>query len=238
MTTTTPTTTTTSRESALPTTLSSRGNPEGAGWARPAAVAGLAFVVFDVVGTLLPGSPPASDASAAKVAAFFAGHSGAIKAQLLLGGIGIAALFWWMGALWRILSRAEGEHPRLTVVAVVALATGVALALLNGAINATVAIRVVNADTTHLFYSFSLVVIAAAGFGIGTSLIATSAVTYRARITAPWISFLGWFAGIAFLVSTLGAVTDSNVVNLIGLAAFFVWCVWIIAISAVMWRAE
>jgi hypothetical protein len=231
-------TTTTSRESVIHGTQASRANPEGVGWARPAAIAGLAFVVFNVVGTFLPGSPPASDASTAKVAAFFAGHSGAIRAQLLLGGIGIAALFWWTGALWRILSRAEGERPRLTVVAALSLVTGLTLALLNGAINATAAIRVVNADTTHLFYSFSLVVISAAGFAIGASLIATNNVLYRARVTAPWISYLGWLAGVAFLVSTLGAVTDSNAVNLIGLVAFLVWCVWIIAMSAVMWRAE
>ena len=192
----TPMTTTTSRESALHGTQPSRSQPRRESDGRgPRRSPGFAFVVLNVVGTFLPGSPPASDASTAKIAAYFRDHSGAIKAQLLLGGLGIAALMWWFGALWRILSRAEGERPRLAVVAAVSLVTGLTLALLNGAINATAAIRAVNADTTHLFYSFSLVVIAAAGFGIGTLLIATSAVTYRARVTAPWISYLGWLAG-------------------------------------------
>ena len=84
-----------------------------------AAIAGVAFVVLDVAGAFLPGAPPASDASAAKIAAYFHDHSGAIKAQLLLGGLGIAALMWWFGALWRMLSRAEGERPRLAIVAAV-----------------------------------------------------------------------------------------------------------------------
>src|SRR4051812_49879248 len=53
--------------------------------------------------------------------------------------------------------------------------------LLNGTVVATAAIRVDDVATTHLFYSFSLVAISAAGFGIGMFLLATSAVTRWVR---------------------------------------------------------
>ena len=134
--------------------------------------------MLNVVGTFAPGSPPASDASAAKVAAYFADHSGAIKAQLLLGGLGIAALLWWFGALWRMMSRAEGERPRLAIVAAVALASGLTLALVSGIATSTAAIRAESLDTTRLLYTMSLVAVSAAGFGIGLSILATCVLTY------------------------------------------------------------
>ena len=201
-----------------------------------AAVAGVAFVVLDVVGTFLPGTPPASDASAAKIATYFTDHSGAIKAQLLVGGLGIAALLWWFGTLWRMMSRAENERPRLAMVAAVSLGAGLVLAMISTAIMTTAAIRVDNADMTHLLYSLSLVIISAAGFAIATSLVATCIVTYRADIAPRWTSYLGWVAALAFLASTGGAVSAANIYNILAIVAFLVWCVWILAMSAVMWR--
>jgi hypothetical protein len=204
--------------------------------ARLAASAGVAFVVLSVASTFAAGAPPASDASAATIATYFRDHSGGIRAQLLLGGLGLAALVWWFGTLWRALSRAEDERPRLAIVAAVGLAIGAALALVNGVVVATAAIRVEDVATTRLFYSFSLVAISAAGLGIGTFLLATNTVTYRARITPAWVSVIGFVAAVAFLGSSLGSVTDAQAVNLLGLVAFFVWCVWILAVSATMWR--
>src|SRR6185369_13465006 len=119
---------------------------------------GVVFVVTSVASTFLPGAPPASDASAAKVAAYFQDHTGAIKAQQLVGAVGIVALLWWAGALWRFLSRAEGGQPRLTVVAALSLVAGLALAMLNGVLNSTAAIRVDAANEfSHLLWSMSLV---------------------------------------------------------------------------------
>ena len=211
--------------------------PTDATGARFAAASGVAFVVLTLASTFAAGSPPASDASAAKVATYFHEHSGGIRAQLLLGGLGIAALLWWFGTLWRLLSRAENERPRLAVVAAVGLATGMALALLNGVVIGTAALRTIDPATTRLFYSFSIVAISAAGFGIGTFLLATSVVTYRHRITPVWVSVLGFVAGLAFFAGTIGGVTDGHGVVALGLGAFFVWCVWILAVSATMWRS-
>src|SRR4051794_21636530 len=119
-------TTTTARETRQPIPDGRTTTTEASG-VRLAAAAGVAFVVLSVASTFAAGSPPASDASTANIAAFFRDHSGGIKAQLLLGGFGLAALMWWFGALWRILNRAEREQPRLSIVAAVAFAIGAAL---------------------------------------------------------------------------------------------------------------
>ena len=204
--------------------------------ARSAAFAGVAFVVLTIAGTFAPGAAPASDASTAEIAAYFRDHSGAIKAQLLLGGLGIAALMWWFGALWRLMSRAEGERPRLAIVAAVSLASALTLAIMNGVANATAAQRAASPETTHLLYTLSFVVIAAAGFGLGIFLTAASLVTYRSKLAPRWISVVGFAAAIAFVVGGLGTVSDGSTVNAIGLVAFLIWCVWILAMSTVMWR--
>jgi hypothetical protein len=229
------TTTTTTPDAIRPLTNST--NPSDTTGARLAAAAGVAFVVLSVGSTLSAGSPPAVNASAAKVAAYFHDHSGGIRAQMLVGGLGVALLVWWFGTLWRMLSRAEREQPRLAIVAAVALAMGGALALLNGIVISTAALRQGDAELTRLLYTLSIVVIAAAGFGIGTSVLATCVVTYRARITAPWVSYLGFVAALAFLAGTIGTVTDRSGTVALGLVAFVLWCVWILAVSVTMWRS-
>jgi len=88
-----------------------------------------------------------------------------------------------------------------------------------------------------LLYTLSLVVIAAAGLALGTFLVAVNAATYRLRVVPRWISCLGFATALVFLGSGGGTVTDANVFNLLGLAAFLGWCVWILAISTVMWRS-
>jgi len=204
---------------------------------RVAAVAGLAFVVLDVAGTLVAGAPPAANASAAKVATYINDHAGGLRAQLLLGGLGIAALWWWLGALWRMLSTVEGERPRLALTAAVALASGSTLAFVSAVFMATAAIRPIDVDTAHLLFSLSLVTISAAGFGIAVFLIAACTVTVRAASTPRWTGYLGYLAAAAFLVGTLGVVSDASVYPNVATLAFFVWCVWTVVMSVLMWRS-
>jgi hypothetical protein len=205
---------------------------------RTAAAAGIAFVILDVVGTFLPGAPPASDASTAKTAAYFHDHSGAIKAQLLIGALGIMALLWWFGALWRMLSRLEAERPRLAAVAAAALVSGVVLAIMSSTITAGAAMHLGNAETTRLLFGFSLVTAAIAGLGVSLFLFAACAVLYRSDTVPRWSNYAGWIAALAFLVGGLSAVSDANALNLLGIVAFLAWCVWIVVISVSMWRSE
>jgi len=215
-------------------TVPASTEPSGA---RLAAGAGVAFVALNVATLFVAGTPPASDASATKVAHYFSGHAGAIQAQLLVSGLGIAALLWWSGTLWRMLSRAEGERPRLTAAAGLSLAVGLALALVSGCITASAAFRVDDVRTTHLLWSFSFVVLGAAGLGIGTFLLATNAIIVRANVAPTWIAYLGWLAALGFFAGTASTVTDASAATAICLVAFLVWCVWILAMSATMWRA-
>ena len=91
---------------------------------------------------------------------------------------------------------------------------------------------------TALLYSLSLVAVAAANFGIGTFLLATCLLMYRTQLAPRWISYLGGAAGLVFYVGGIGTATDASTINALGVVAFLVWCVWIIAVSVLMWRGR
>jgi hypothetical protein len=229
-------TTITNSAQSVATPATAAGSPA---WQRRAAVAGLAFVAFSVASTFVAGAPPASDASTAKVTAHFRQHSGAIKVSLWLGGIGIMALLWWLGALWRMLSRAESERPRLTVVACISLGSALALAVGSGSFTAAGAQRIGDiGDGAQLMYTLSLIFIAAAGFGLSVFLAATCTLNVRARVFPAWTNVVGGLVAAAFVAGTLAVTTDANAINVVNVAAFLGWCVWMVGVSISMWNAH
>ena len=134
---------------------------DDARWERYAAVGGIVFVVLNVIGPLLPGAPPAFDASAAKITRYFQDHTGAIEAAQIFLGVGVIGLVWWFGSLWRMMVRAEDGRPRMAIVALLGLAAAVGLVLLSGALTSTTALRIDDVGGgSRLFYVLAGVVIA------------------------------------------------------------------------------
>ena len=123
------------------------------------------------------------------------------------------------------------------MVATVSFGAGLTLALVNGVLVNTAALRINGADaSTSLLWALSLVAIAVASIGLGTFLAATSVLTARAHIGPRWISYLGGLAAITFFVGSSAMASDGKVVNTVNVFAFLIWCVWIVAISVVLWR--
>jgi hypothetical protein len=208
-------------------------------WERYAALGGIWFVVLNVVGAFLPGTPPASDDSAAKIANYFSDHADAIKCATLLLGLGFIGLLWWFGSLYRRMSEAEGGRPRMAVVALAGLALAGSMALVAAAILSTVALRIDDggvAASAKFFYIMQLVLFAVAGFGIVVHIAAVTSLSWRTKLFASWINVVGWIAALFFLIGTLGVVTDASWLGPFGLIAFLTWCVWIIGVSLSMWR--
>lgn len=207
-------------------------------WARYAALGGLWFVVLNVTGAFLPGTPPKTTDSAVKIAKYFHDHHRAIEVGTLLLGLGLIGLFWWFGSLWRAMVDAEGGSARMAVVAAVGLGVAAALALMAGVINSTVALQLgaLSVPSVKFFYIMTLVALAAAGFGIVTHVAAVTSLSYRTRMFATWVNVIGWIAALFFLISTIGVVTDRNWVGVFGLISFLVWSLWIVVVSINLWR--
>ena len=210
---------------------------EDSKWERYAALGGFVFVVLNLAGTFLPGAPPALDDGAAKIATFFKDNDTMIMAAQALAGFGTIGLLWWFGSLFRRMRAAEGGNPRLSVIALLGVAFAGTCALISGAITSATAMRIEDiGDGAILFYAMSLVVIGTSGFGIVAFLGAVCALNYRTNMFPAWISYLGWVAAAGFVVGSLSSASDASALGFIGLASFIVFCVWILAVSTMMWR--
>lgn len=206
-------------------------------WARYAAIGGVAFVVLNVIGAVLSGSPPAANASAAKIAKYYVDKGGGLKATMWLGGIGSVGLVWWFGSLWRRMSRAEAGAHRLSVVSLVGLALGGALFMASASVNASIALHPADVgEGARIFYTLSVVLLSASGFGIAIHLLATNILGLRAKMFPTWLAWLGVVAGLAFLVSAvLGSATDSSSGLAAGFVGFIGFSVWVLGVSFVIW---
>ena len=203
---------------------------------RVAATAGIAFVVLNVAGTFGAGSMPASDATPAKITAYFQDHTSALKVGQLAGALGVAALLWWFGAVWH---RVRGDEPsRLSAVPVVSLSIALPLALLCGAIYSVLALRVdtLSASEVQLLWTLSAVIISVVAIGMGTFIAATCVLSHRNGAFPAWTNYLGGLAAVVFLANTTAMLTTSASVNSLTFVGFAGLCLWIVCVSGVLWQ--
>jgi hypothetical protein len=211
---------------------------DDAKWARWAALGGVLFVVLNVVGAAITGEPPAPNDSVAKITEYLDDKGTALQVAQALGGVGSVGLLWWFGSLWRRMSHAENGRHRLSVVSLGGLVLSAALFLASGAVSTAASMRVEDlGDNAATFWVLTGVLLAGAGFGLTLHLGATSMLALRTQLFPRWIAYLGLAAAIGFLVAGVtGSTTDASGPMIIGLFSFLAWSVWILAVSATMWR--
>jgi uncharacterized protein DUF4386 len=207
-------------------------------WEKLAALGGVAFVVLNVVGTIIQGEPPSPDDSGEKVLDWFVDHDTSIKFAAFLGGLSLIALAWWFGSLWRRMARAENGNHRLSVVALGSLFSAGALFAASTAILSTVALRTeeTSADGARFFYLLSTVLLSFAGFWLVAHLAAVNALSLRTGFLPQWLTFVGLLAAVLFLVSSIGSATDEQAIMIFGFIGFVAWSIWILGVSFYMWR--
>ena len=82
-------------------------------WEKFAALGGVAFVVLNVVGTVLQGSPPSDADNNDEVLEWFVDTDTGLKAASFLAVLSIIGLAWWFGSLWRRMTNAENNDLEL-----------------------------------------------------------------------------------------------------------------------------
>ncbi|MDO8363914.1 MAG: DUF4386 family protein [Actinomycetota bacterium] len=206
-------------------------------WEKWAALGGVLFVVLNVIGSIAMGSPPASDDPNEKILNWFVDKESGIKLALFLGGVSVIMLLWWFGSLWRRMATAEGGRHRLSVVALAGLVGSGVAWMTSAAIQAAVAFRSADlGEAAGFFYMLSITMMTVAGFFVATHLLAINALAIRTKMFAAWTAYLGLLAAAGFVVSTLGALSESGAFMVIGMISFLVWALWIIVVSLHMWR--
>jgi hypothetical protein len=182
-----------------------------AGLARWAALGGVLYVVLFVIGTIvLFGGVPDSDASPAKVIAYYrdSGHRDRINIGWILTGLGVFFFMWFLSSLRRAVRRWEADDGFLTGATTIGGVVYAALALAAIAVNQ--GIRTMSDDTyNHTVYpglihaanDAGYVLHATGGAGAAVMIIAASVAAMRAAAWPTWAGWLGVVAGILALAS-------------------------------------
>lgn len=207
-------------------------------WDRFAPLGGVVFVAIDVVVAALGGEPPASDRGKVAISQYSVAHRAGIGAGLWLFGIGMIALIWWSGGLWRWMVRTGLRQSGAAVASIVGLTIAGALSLAASAVWATLALDPSGAgDGIETLHALGAVLSSAAGIGLAAHLLATNIPAIRARSLPTWIVGIGIASAVGWLAQAIAASTSpAGATNPAGLVAFALWCLWILAVSRRLWR--
>ena len=208
-------------------------------WERYGALGGIFFVVLVIVSIAVTGSTPKASDSAAKILKSFQDHKDGIKIGAFIGGLAAVPLLWWAGSLYARLRRAEGGQPRLALIAVLGLVVGGAGQVGMSAIDSTVVLtlKTVGANEAKFFFVLGQGFADAALVGLAVLTLAVSVLAFRTRVFPIWLAWIGIVDAIAFIVATYAVATTDDAIAGVGFAANIIWAIWIIATSAMMFRA-
>jgi hypothetical protein len=214
---------------------------EDARWERWSAFGALGFVVLVVVVAVLPGSLPKPSDPQAKIAKFIYDNSKELRWSAFLGALATALFLWWAGAIWRMLRRAEGGAPRLTVVAIAGLVFASALLAVGSIVLSTTAMAIIpgggGVHDVKLLYLLQGALAAGGGIGIAVFLGAFSIVVLRSGVLP---AALGWFGGLvalALVVGGAGVASTKDVYFVVGLVGLVGFLVWVVITAILMLRA-
>jgi len=206
-------------------------------WERWGALGGILFVVLVGITAILPGYPPKTGDSAAKIADFIGDNGNKIRWAATTGGLAVIALFWWLGSVWRLMRRGEGGSPRLAVTALAGAVFAAAMATI-GAVSLAV-IPVIGTHTfgnaqVRYFYILSSNIAVATMFGAATFVGAFSLLIIRRRVLPP---ILGWLGLLVALLGIVGGPVVSSTRDTffyVAFAGFVAFLAWVVIVSIVM----
>jgi hypothetical protein len=209
-------------------------------WERIGALGGVVFVVLVLVAAFLPGSPPSTSDPTSKIVKWVADNGKEIRWAGYLGALAVIPFFWWVGSLWRLLRRAEGDVPRLAVVAALGATFGAATGAISGVILAVLPIaanRPIDAPQLRTVYLLGSAVGFMSLFGISALIGAASVVFVRSRVMPAVLGWFGIFVALLVLVGAYGTVSTRDAVMAFGFASYLLSTLWVLVTSILMYRS-
>ncbi len=208
---------------------------DDAKWQRYGLLAGVVFVVLNVIGLITSGSPPARDASAEKINKYLVDYAGGIKFATALFGIALIFGLWWLGSLWRVIGRLEPSGPRLALIAVLGFVMSGAMAGIGQALVVAPTLR---AETLGGSAEFVWV----ASFGVYSMVMATTAAHMLAlaalvlwkKFLPVWMGWLALASAATCAVATIGAGTEAGVFMVLQFVGFVSWMLWVLVASILL----
>jgi hypothetical protein len=215
---------------------------DDARWERWSALAGAVFAILIIIAGFMPGSPPKTSDPASKVVSFVNDHQDAIRWQSVVGALGTFALLWFLGAVWRVLRRAEGGNPRLTVVAIIGAVFAAVMGAVGSIFLAGIGIvgvagaggpanlRVLYILSTNLGFGVVL--------GVSVFLAAFGIVIVRSGILPKWLGWVGLLFALTSLASVPTVASTRDVFMALGFVSYIGTTLWLLVVSIMMFAGR
>jgi hypothetical protein len=206
---------------------------------RSLALAGIVGVVLLVVSALIQGSPPKPHDSAVEIAKFLVDKQDQIRWAGFIGALGSIVLLGWVGAVWRLLRRAEGDVPMFAVAAtggaVFALAVVNVSAVLLG-VMAIVGPAALGGGDTRTLYLLTNNLIAVGAMGLALFVGAFATVIIQGGVLPRALGWLGGLIAVVLLAAGGGVASTRDVFFVLGFVGFLAFALWTIVVSVLMYR--
>jgi hypothetical protein len=205
-------------------------------WDRIAAGSGFVAIVLFLISIFLPGAPPQTTASKAKIIDYYASNhrSGLIAA--ILGGLGLIALLWFIGCVVNAM-RKSGEG-RLAEVALGSAMIAMTSLLVSGGITTALFYGTDSSQMTKGLYIASTIVSAFGCFPLAAWIGAAAVAAWRSGAMPQWYAAMSGIAAIVALVNG-GALAHSGFYSptgAYGIITLIVVFVWIAVTSGLLMR--
>ncbi len=204
--------------------------------ARLGASGGILFIVLQLVGQGLiqvGGSEPSFSASSREIVDFFeARNSVLFNIGGYLSTLSLLALLGFLGSLWGVLRRAEGETGWLTIVAIGA-GLGIVALLAGGGAWYLAVFRIdegLDPQIARLLFDLG-------NFTFATSWVLFGALTLTVATAALWLgAFPKWLGWTGLLVG-IGLVTAPTYwTSQVAFTPYALFWLWLIALSVLVFR--
>jgi hypothetical protein len=207
---------------------------------RSLALAGIVGVVLLAVSALIPGSPPKPDDPVAKIGSFLVDNGDQIRWAGFIGALGAIVLLGWVGAVWRLMRRAEGGAPMLAVAGAAGAVLALALASTSAVLLSVMAIVgpvQLGASNTRTLYLLSNNLLAAGAMGFALFVGAFATVIIQTAVLPRVLGWLGAVIAVVFVAAAGGIASTRSLYFYLGLGGFAAFALWTLVVSAVMYRA-
>ncbi|HZQ84223.1 MAG TPA: hypothetical protein VFA83_05275 [Acidimicrobiales bacterium] len=212
-------------------------------WDRFGALVGVVAVAVYLVAIFLTGSPPKPTATNDQIRLFIIDKRWAILTQMWLFALASGLFIWFAGAVRSVFRRAEGDTGHLANVffGVSVLAQGVLMvAFVAYGAYAYKAAATATPDVARFAFDVGALGPVFAGFPLAVAAFIYAALAFGTSALARWTGWVALAAAVLQLVGTFGVFVKTGAFSLegvFGFVPFALTMVWVLAVSAAMFRA-
>jgi hypothetical protein len=148
-------------------------------------------------------------------------------------------LLGWLGAVWRLMRRAEGGEPMFAVAAAGGAVFALVAVNVGAVLLSVMAIegpQVLGANQTSTLYLFTNNLIGAGAMGLALFTGAFSTVIIKSAVLPRVLGWIGALIALVFLAAGGGIASTRDLFFYLGLVGFLAFSLWTLVVSALMYR--